>query len=169
MAYAEAMTEQAPFPFAMRLFETAVRPEWIDYNGHMNVAYYLLAFDQATDALLDCLSLGRNYADHEGHSVFVVEAHLTYARELTEGDRLAFTSWLVGVDDKRLHLIHEMRQAEDGFLAATAELMLIHVDLSQRRAVPFPADRLAAITALAAKACKKSGPPPVPGRSIRLL
>ena len=164
----------SPFPFVVRLFETAVQPEWIDYNGHMNVACYLLAFDKATDALLDELGLGRAYAEAEGSSIFVVEAHLTYAREVTEGDRLSFDSWLMGVDEKRIHLIHEMRHAEDGFLAATAELMLIHVDLAQRRAVALPPDRKAAFSQLgqragAQKAGEATGHVPVAGRSIRQL
>lgn len=115
-----------------------VRPEWIDYNGHMNVAYYLLAFDHATDAVLDRFGIGKAYVAAENRSVFVVDAHLTYAREVTEGTPLRFESLLLGADAKRLHLFHEMRHAEEGWLAATAEFMLLHVDLGTRKTSPFP-------------------------------
>ncbi|MCW2246844.1 acyl-CoA thioester hydrolase [Azospirillum fermentarium] len=128
------MTDTAP----LTLHRATVRPEWIDYNGHMNVAYYLLAFDQATDAVLDHLGIGKRYVEEENRSLFVVEAHLTYAREVTEGDGLVFDTLVLGADPKRLHLFHTMRHESEGFLAATAEFMLLHVDLSDRRAAPFP-------------------------------
>ncbi|AWK86642.1 thioesterase family protein [Azospirillum thermophilum] len=150
------------------LHRATVRPEWIDYNGHMNVAYYLLAFDQATDAVLDRFAIGRHYAETQQRSMFVVDAHLTYAREVTEGDPLRFASWLLGADGKRLHLFHEMRHAEDGFLAATAEFMLVHVDLSQRRAVPF-AEPVAAALSAAVRAHAALPRPPQAGRAVRSI
>ncbi len=128
------MTDTAP----LTLHRATVRPEWIDYNGHMNVAYYLLAFDQATDAVLDALGIGKAYVESENRSLFVVEAHLTYAREVTEGDGLTFDTLVLGADAKRLHLFHTMRHDSEGFVAATAEFMLLHVDLTDRRAAPFP-------------------------------
>ncbi|MGQ9369826.1 thioesterase family protein [Azospirillum sp. ST 5-10] len=129
------MTDAAP----LELHRETVLPDWIDYNGHMNVAYYLLAFDHATDAVLDHFGVGRAYAESGAGSMFVVEAHLTYAREVTQGDRLRFSSRVLGVDAKRVQLFHEMHHADDGFLAATAEFMLLHVDLADRRAAPLPA------------------------------
>ncbi|HEY0833803.1 MAG TPA: thioesterase family protein, partial [Azospirillum sp.] len=128
------MTNAAP----LELHRDTVRPEWIDYNGHMNVAYYLLAFDHATDAVFDAFGIGKSYVESESRSLFVVEAHLTYAREVTAGDSLRFASRILSVDDKRLHLFHEMFHADEGFLAATAEFMLVHVDLADRRGAPFP-------------------------------
>ena len=107
-----------------------VRPDWIDYNGHMNVGYYLVAFDRA-DA-----------------SMFVVEAHVTYDREVVEGAPLAFRSRIVDFDAKRFHLLHRMFHADQGFLAATNELMCLHVDLAQRRSAPFPDDAMAKVRQL---------------------
>lgn len=150
----------------LQLHHETVRPEWIDYNGHMNVAYYLLAFDHATDAVLDHFGIGKAYVETAGRSLFVVEAHLSYAREVTEGDGLRFDSRILGADTKRLHLFHEMRHAGDGFLAATAEFMLVHVDMGLRRGTPFPpevAERLAESAARHAIL----PPPHQSGRAIR--
>ena len=149
----------------LALHTETVRPEWIDYNGHMNVAYYLLAFDHATDAVLDHLGVGEAYATSANRSLFVVEAHLTYAREVTQGDSLRFTSTILGADAKRLHLFHEMRHADEGFLAATAEFLLLHVDLADRRAVPFP-DEIRLRLATAAEAHAVLPRPPQAGRAV---
>ncbi|WP_372398526.1 thioesterase family protein [Azospirillum sp. HJ39] len=150
------------------LHRETVRPEWIDYNGHMNVAYYLLAFDHATDAVLDRFGIGKAYVAAENRSVFVVDAHLTYAREVTEGAPLRFASRLLGADAKRLHLFHEMRHAEDGWLAATAEFMLLHVDLASRKTNPFPP---AVAEALARQAAAHGAEPwpPQAGRAVARL
>ncbi|PWC56344.1 thioesterase family protein [Azospirillum sp. TSO22-1] len=152
-----------PAPFA--LHAETVRPEWIDYNGHMNVAYYLLAFDHATDAVLDHFGIGKDYAESQGRSMFVVEAHLTYAREVTQGDGLRFASTILAADAKRLHLFHEMRHAGEGFLAATAEFLLLHVDLADRRAAPFTGEMQARLAA-AAQAHADLPRPPQAGRAV---
>ncbi len=115
-----------------------VRPEWIDYNGHMNVGYYLVAFDQSTEAVCVKLGVGESYRRDHDASIFVLEAHVTYDREVTEGSPLAFRSWIVDHDPKRFHLLHRMFHAEAGFLAATNELMCMHVDLKTRRSAPLP-------------------------------
>ncbi|MBP2298107.1 thioesterase family protein [Azospirillum picis] len=145
-----------------------VRPEWIDYNGHMNVAYYLLAFDHATDAVLDRFGIGKGYVAAENRSMFVVDVHLTYAREVTEGVPLHFKSRLLGADAKRLHLFHEMRHGDDGWLAATAEFMLLHVDLAVRRACSFPPDVAAALAAQAGAQSAQPWPPQA-GRAVKRL
>ncbi|MBY6261377.1 thioesterase-like protein [Azospirillum sp. 412522] len=149
----------------LTLHRETVRPEWIDYNGHMNVAYYLLAFDHATDAVLDRFGIGKDYVTAENRSVFVVDAHLTYAREVTEGTPLRFESLLLGADAKRLHLFHGMRHAEEGWLAATAEFMLLHVDLRTRKTAPFPP---VVAAALAGQVAAHAGHPrpPQAGRAI---
>jgi len=98
-----------------------VRPEWIDYNGHMNVAYYVLVFDHATDAMRERLGLGEAYRAATGNTVYVLEAHLTYARELKEGDPMEIRTELLDRDAKRLHYFHRMFHARDNFLAATTE------------------------------------------------
>ncbi len=152
-----------PAPFA--LHAEIVRPEWIDYNGHMNVAYYLLAFDHATDAVLDHFGIGKEYAESQGRSMFVVEAHLTYAREVTQGDGLRFSSTVLAADTKRLHLFHEMRHEGEGFLAATAEFLLLHVDLADRRAAPFGDESRARLAAAAEVHAALPRPPQV-GRAV---
>jgi acyl-CoA thioester hydrolase len=132
----------------------------------MNVAYYVLAFDHATDAFFDFVGLDEAYRKASGMSTFAVEAHVTYQREVTEGDELLFDTRLLGFDDKRIHFIHHMRHAEAGFLAATAEWLGLHVDMEQRRVAPMPEHikhRLAEVLA----AHDELPTPPEAGRSIR--
>ena len=129
-------------------YEGTVLTDWIDYNGHMNVAYYVLAFDYATDAFIDYLGMDRQYRERTQCSVFVMEAHINYEQELVEGDPICCTTQLLDFDSKRIHYFHRMYQTDEDFRAATTELMLIHVDLSQRRSTPMPRqvlDRLDAI------------------------
>jgi acyl-CoA thioester hydrolase len=150
-----------------QLHEERVRAEWIDANGHMNLAYYVLAFDHATDALFDRLGIGNGYRRESGHALFVLETHVTYERELREGDPMRFTSQLLGAGDKKLHLFHSMHHAGEGFLAATNEILAIHVDLTQRRARPFPEGARTRLEALAASHARL-GRPLQAGRGIAL-
>ena len=124
---------QAP----LRLHRGIVRPEWIDFNGHMNVAYYMLAFDAATETFFDHLGIGKGYMERTGCSTFALEGHITYDREVKEGDELLFTTRLLDYDSKRLHYFHEMYHAGQGYLAATNELITAHIDMSVRRMTPF--------------------------------
>lgn len=119
-------------------FTDRIRAEWTDYNGHMNVAYYFLIFDNATDAFYDWLGIGRAYKESSGFSTFTLEGHITYDRELLEGDPVRVTSRLLDFDGKRLHYFHEMYHAERGYLASTNELLAIHVDMRVRRSAPMP-------------------------------
>ncbi len=130
------MPTQSPAPLC--LYRTVVLPEWLDYNGHMNIAYYVLVFDHATDALIDYLGMDRDYREHRRCSTFVVETHVNFQRELVAGDPLHITTQLLGFDSKRIHYFHYMHHSEQDFLAATTELILIHVDLTQRRSAPMP-------------------------------
>ncbi len=108
-------------------YRATVLPEWIDENGHLNVGYYVVVFDYATDEFLDYIGLTRDYKDAHGVTTFTLEAHVTYQRELREGDPLRFTTQLLGFDAKGIHYTHEMRHADEGFLASTNELISIHV------------------------------------------
>jgi acyl-CoA thioester hydrolase len=101
------MTIEAP----LQIYRDKVRPEWIDHNGHMNVAYYVLGFDYATDAFFDYLGLGQSYLQRANGSTFAVEMNVSYVREVHEGDPLVFRTWLLGHDHKRLHYYHEMYHA----------------------------------------------------------
>ncbi|MBM3516385.1 MAG: thioesterase-like protein [Alphaproteobacteria bacterium] len=133
-----------------------VRPEWIDYNGHMNVAYYVLAFDYATDRLYDRLGLGHAYFAVSGCSTFTLESHVSYLQEVREGAALRFTGQLLDHDHKRIHWFSSMYHAGEGYLAATIEFLTMHVDMRARLSAPFPA---AAMTTLAALRAAHAGLP----------
>lgn len=120
------------------LYRGRVRPEWIDYNGHMNVAYYVLAFDHATDALLEHIELGAATREREQGSVFTLELHVNYLRELMEGDPIRITSQLLDWDTKRIHYIQQLYHAESDYLAATCEQILLYMDMRTRRSGEMP-------------------------------
>jgi acyl-CoA thioester hydrolase len=128
------------FPAPFERYRGEVLPEWIDYNGHMNLAYYTVLFDGATDALFDELGLGLDYRHVRKLGTFVAETHNLYERELLVGARVRIATQILGFDAKRLHLGHEMFAVEDGHRTATQELMFLHVDLALRRVRPFPDD-----------------------------
>lgn len=115
-----------------------VEPQWIDYNGHMNVAYYVLAFDQALDHMFAAIGISLPYVEATGNSVFTLQNHVSYLREVKEGDPLAITFQLLDFDAKRAHYFMEMFHAEARYRAATAEQLAIHVSLADRRSLPFP-------------------------------
>ncbi len=115
-----------------------VRSEWIDYNGHMNVAWYVAAFDAAGESFLEQVGLGPTYRREADASVFTVELHVTYRREVHEGDLLEFRTKLIGFDAKRVHYIQSMYRAADRSLSATAEWLVLHVDMKTRRTAPMP-------------------------------
>jgi acyl-CoA thioester hydrolase len=129
------------------VYRAPVEAAWIDYNGHMNVAYYMLMFDRATDALFDRLGLGGAYRQRTNHTLFVLEAHITYEREVKEGDMLRIATQLIDADAKRLHLFHTMYHEAAGYRAATNELLALHVDLAGPAARNFAAAERAAIDA----------------------
>ena len=105
---ADAGASGVPVDGSSWLYEETVRPEWVDYNGHMNVAYYVLIFDHATDATLDRLDVGEAYRRRAGCSVFVGEMHVNYRQEVLQGDELAIATRLLAFDERRLVLFHEM-------------------------------------------------------------
>jgi acyl-CoA thioester hydrolase len=128
--------------------EDVVRPEWIDSNGHMNLAYYVVVFDIATDALYDALDIGNAYRERTNYSCFTAETHTVYERELHLGEKLRVRSWLLGADSKRVHYFHEMFHAESGERACVQELLALHIDMRIRRVAPYEADKQAALQAL---------------------
>ena len=147
--------------------ENVVRPEWIDSNGHMNLAYYVVVFDLATDALYTALNIGDAYRETSGNSCFTAETHTVYEREVHLGDRLTVRSWLLGADAKRLHYFHEMFHAESGERSAAQELMALHIDMQVRRVTPYPAERYAALRR-AVEEYAPATPPKGAGRRIAL-
>lgn len=129
---------------------TRVVPEWIDYNGHVMDGYYLVAFSDATEAILAALGFGAAYLAATGCTIYTVEAHVTYRREVAEDASLTFESRVVDHDEKRIHVFHVMLDADSGERLATAELMFIHVRQSTGKVEPFPAEQAARVTSMAA-------------------
>jgi acyl-CoA thioester hydrolase len=157
------MSDEIPAPLC--LYRDVVREEWIDYNGHMNMGYYLVVFDLATDEFLDFLGLDSAHRTEHRVTTFSLEAHTCYLRELRSGDPLRFETQLLDFDEKRIHYVHGMYHAQEGYLAATNELMSLHVSQQTRRAAPMaPAvlERLARVR----EAHARLGPPPQAGRRI---
>ncbi|MEE2803410.1 MAG: thioesterase family protein [Pseudomonadota bacterium] len=134
------MSDTKPVPCAPLSCPTIeVISEWIDYNGHMNMAYYNVAFDRyGTDYLLDQLGLGIDYVQRENASTFTLEQHVSYLRELRIGDPIHMTCQLLDYDSKRVHCFLNMYHAKEDYLAATSEQILMHVDLDRRRGSPLP-------------------------------
>lgn len=151
----------------LSLHRETVRPEWVDYNGHMNVAYYVLVFDHATDAVLDHLGLGADYRAASGCSVFVAEAHVTYDQEVNAGDQLRITSRITGAQGKKFIVFHEMYRDGDDEPAASNEVLCVHVDMNRRRSSPLPADALARLERTVSVHAKLP-PPARTGRVISL-
>lgn len=157
------MTTAAP----LELHRETVRREWIDYNGHMNVAFYVLVFDHATDAALAHVGLDDAHRASAGGSVFAGDSHVTYLREVAEGDPLRVTTQLLAFDAKRLHLYHEMYHDADGYLAATSEWLILYVDLNRRRVAAMP-EAVQARLAEIERAHRRLGWPERAGRVIKV-
>ncbi|MBV9567811.1 MAG: thioesterase family protein [Hyphomicrobiales bacterium] len=151
---------EAPVVFFAPFVSSAMRvePQWIDYNEHLNVAYYTLLFDRAVDEWYGLLGIGENYVRTRKASMFTAEAHIGYRRELSLGEQVRMTIQLLDFDEKRLHYFMEMRQAQDGWLAATSENLSLHVDLTQRRVAAFPEDVLSTLALMKAAHSRLSIP-----------
>ena len=117
-------------------YSTPVREEWIDYNGHLSEAYYVLVFGFATDAAMEALGLGEDYRAATGCSLYTVEAHVRYVQEVNRDAQLEVRTLVAGSAQKKLHLAHEMRV--DGEIVATEEILGIHVDQTSGRATVLP-------------------------------
>jgi acyl-CoA thioester hydrolase len=141
--------------------EQKVQPAWIDYNEHMNMAYYSLVFDLSLDYVYEQLGLGPDYKQSSRCTTFSLEAHVMYLREVGLGDPLRITYQLLDCDAKRLHFMAQMFHAEQGYLAATSEQISMHISLETRRSAPFPADLQARIEALLAAHASLPRPPQV--------
>lgn len=120
------------------LVRGVVKPEWIDANGHMNVAWYVLAFDLAIDVLWAESGITDEYVKSTNGSTFAVECHVTYQKELLEDDPYIVTSHILAYDEKRIHHFQRLYHAEKSYLAATAEWLNLHVDLEARRVSQWP-------------------------------
>ncbi len=122
----------------LEVYSGVVLPEWIDVNDHMNVAYYVLAFDLAVDSVWHRFGITADYIGTQNNSTFAVEAHIRYLRELACDDPFIVTSQVLAFDAKRIHHFLRMYHAGQGYLAATVEWLNLHVDLDTRRVSPWP-------------------------------
>lgn len=120
-----------------------VKPEWIDYNGHMNMGYYLVAFDHiATDSYFDFLDIGITHLQTNNYSTFTLGSNIDFIHEVVADDALRFTTQLVDYDTKRLHYFHTMYHADEGYIAATNECLTMYIDMGTRRGTGFTEEQL---------------------------
>ena len=122
-------------------------PAWLDYNGHLNMAYYNVLFDQGADHVFELIGCGPGYLAARSLSFFTAEAHVCYVRELKPDAMVSVSTQVLDFDAKRIHLFQELRHV-DGWLSATSETMLLHVDMSGPKAAPMPEDVLARVMAM---------------------
>jgi acyl-CoA thioester hydrolase len=144
-----------------------VEPGWIDYNGHLNMAYYHVLFDRAVDEAFALVGIGPAYVERRSHSYFSAEVHVRYLRELHAGDPVRVTLQLLDFDAKRLHFFEQLFHATEGWVAATSEQMSLHVDLAAKKTAPFPDDVATLIACMGAAHAKLPRPEAV-GRRIAM-
>ncbi|OMH29202.1 3-hydroxyacyl-CoA dehydrogenase [Motiliproteus sp. MSK22-1] len=131
----------------LRLYQGNVLPDWVDYNGHMSESFYLYAFGEASDALFRYIGIDEDYRASE-NSFYTVETHINYYREASNGDPLTYSTQILAVDKKRLHLFHSMFHAASGDLLCTTEQMLLHVDMAAATACAIQPPVLEALLAI---------------------
>jgi len=124
----------APFVSSVMRVESS----WIDYNGHLNMAYYNVLFDRCVDEAYELLGVGPSYLKASKHSTFTAEAHVRYLREIHEDYPVRATFQLLGYDTKRIHYFQQLFHATDGWMSATSENMTLHVDMTSKKVAPFP-------------------------------
>lgn len=130
------MAFEAPFTSSVM----RVEKDWIDYNGHLNMAFYNVLFDRGIDQAFELLGLGLDYLNRTNASYFTLEAQVTYLRELKLDDPVTVSLQLLDHDSKRLHCFQEIHHSEEGFLSATSETMSLHVDMGAKKSSSFPED-----------------------------
>lgn len=161
------ITADSPIPAPFVSLGQKVIPAWIDGNDHMNVGFYLRAFDEGFDTTYDALGLGYGLIKERGFSTMTVDTYVSYHRELLLDAPLRITCQLVDCDRKRAHWIQAMYHAEEGYLAATAEWLILFIDMTKRKVASMPDDIYARLERV--KAAHASLTLPVPlGRTISI-
>jgi acyl-CoA thioester hydrolase len=120
-----------------------VEPQWIDYNGHLNMAYYNVLFDRAVDEAYEILGIGPGYLNRTNHSTMTAEVHVRYLREIHQGTPVRVRFRLIDYDPKRMHFFQELVHATEGWLSATSENMTLHIDMAAKKVTPWPAEVMA--------------------------
>jgi len=144
-----------------------VEPGWIDYNGHLNMAYYNVLFDRAVDEAFELLGCGLDYVKTRKRSCFTAEVHVRYLRELYAGDPVRVTFQLIDYDSKRMHYFEQLFHATEGWVSATSENMSLHVDMDAGRTTDFPPEVARALAAMRASHANLPRPEAV-GRRIAM-
>ena len=152
----------------LRLWKGEVLPEWVDANRHMNDGYYAVAFGEASWRVQDHLGLHAEYRERTRGTLYSVEAHLTWTRELALGQRLHIESLVLGVDAKRLRVFHRLFATAAEYSAATMDVMMLHVVQGEDgvRTAAFPADIARHLERVAAEHAAL-GVPAEAGRAVR--
>ena len=119
-----------------------IKKEWTDYNSHMNMAYYILVFDQTWEIILNKFHMGEESAKTTNMSTMVVETHTTYNNEVKEGDEVEINLTFLDHDKKRLHYKMEMIEKSSKKLSATLEMLSLYIDLKQRKVVEFEPEKI---------------------------
>src|SRR5215216_7932873 len=152
-------------PFVSSLMR--VERGWIDYNGHLNMAYYNVLFDRAVDEAFTLVGCGPDYVKARKHSCFTAEVHVRYLRELHADDPVRVTFQLLDYDAKRMHYFEQLFHATEGCVAATSENMSLHVDLETKKTAPFPGEITRCLAKMKTAHAKLPLPEPV-GRRIAM-
>lgn len=153
-----------PVPFISN--EMEIEKDWIDYNGHLNMAYYNVLFDRASDDAFELMGLGPSYARDRKLTIYTAEVHICYIQELHLGDRVKVSFQLLDHDEKRLRAYQEIRHV-DGWLAATSETLSLHIDMNGPKVASFPGDIAEKVSTL--RAAHATLPQPErAGRSIAI-
>ncbi|MFC5699481.1 thioesterase family protein [Pseudomonas sp. GCM10022186] len=135
---------------ALTTYRTTIPADWVDYNGHLRDAFYLLIFSYATDALMDVIGLDEAGRAETGHTLYTLECHLNYLAEVKLGAQVEVRTQLLGVDAKRLHIHHSLHYPGDATELAASEQMLMNIDSAAGRSAPFSeavAERIRGIAA----------------------
>jgi len=119
-----------------------IKKEWTDYNNHMNMAYYVLVFDQVWEVMLEKFKMGENSAKTTNMSTMVVETYTTYNNEVKEGDEVEINLTFFDHDKKRLHFKMEMIEKSSKKLSATLEMLSLYIDLNKRRVAEFEDEKV---------------------------
>jgi acyl-CoA thioesterase FadM len=151
---------------ATRVYRTPVQPDWIDYNGHLRDAYYVLVLSLATDALMDRIGLDAAYRERTGCTLYSLEMHLHWLAEIKGSDTIEVDAHLLDADRKRLLVGFDVRVAGREGSAATGEFVFLHFRQgASPGSAPFPPEVEAAIASLR----PAPGAPPWAGPGSRAL
>ena len=132
-------------------YRDTVKPEWIDANNYMNVACFVLTFDLASDAFLTEIGSGADYIKEQGKSFFIVEMNVSYKQEMCKGAPLFCNTQLIGLAANKIHLFHRMYHEVEGYLAATNEILLLHVNMATRRSISMGKSKYKALSLISGK------------------